>query len=273
MSWPQCDRDLPERVPFAVVGVNGGTAATTNVCLADQLSWAARSTTGAVPASRAYSSTSTPAIPVTCSRSTASRPGRRTTWTRAARTRPAAPTRRGATRTGSAPPRPVQYRGSTNDLACSWQYGWNRAVEAVDDRFAPAARAAGISDAAPDYTWWLDVETMNSWQQGDAGRPGQEHGHPRGHDAALRRGRRRHASGCTRRATSGARSSGGRSPGRSRPPRGRRRTCSADRAGWPGRPTTRGRGCAAPRPTGLTGGPVTLVQYIVDDLDRNRSCV
>ena len=24
---------------------------------------------------------------------------------------------------------------------------------------------------------------------------------------------------------------------------------------------------------GLTGGPVTLVQYIVDDLDRNRSCV
>ena len=27
--------------------------------------------------------------------------------------------------------------GYVNDLACSWQYGWNRAVESVDDRFVP----------------------------------------------------------------------------------------------------------------------------------------
>jgi len=37
VSWPQCDRVLPEATSFAVVGVNGGTAASTNPCLADQL--------------------------------------------------------------------------------------------------------------------------------------------------------------------------------------------------------------------------------------------
>ncbi len=69
---------------------------------------------------------------------------------------------------GRCAPTPGNYRSSTNDLACSWQYGWNRAVEAVDDRFGPAARQAGISDRADDYLWWLDVETMNSWQDGSA---------------------------------------------------------------------------------------------------------
>jgi hypothetical protein len=54
----------------------------------------------------------------------------------------------------------------TNDLACSWQYGWNRSVE-TDAYFASEAQTAGISTNAGDYTWWLDVETMNSWQTGD----------------------------------------------------------------------------------------------------------
>jgi hypothetical protein len=30
VSWPQCDRMLPAATSFAVVGVNGGTAASTN---------------------------------------------------------------------------------------------------------------------------------------------------------------------------------------------------------------------------------------------------
>ena len=45
VSWPQCDRVLPEATSFAVVGVNGGTAASTNPCLADQLRWAFAATT------------------------------------------------------------------------------------------------------------------------------------------------------------------------------------------------------------------------------------
>ncbi len=42
--------------------------------------------------------------------------------------------------------------GYTNDLACSWRYGCNRAVESVDDRFVPAARAAGVP-----HVVWADV--------------------------------------------------------------------------------------------------------------------
>ena len=49
VSFPQCDRDLPAGVPFAIVGVNGGTAASTNRCLDQQLAWAAQNATGADP--------------------------------------------------------------------------------------------------------------------------------------------------------------------------------------------------------------------------------
>lgn len=42
-------------------------------------------------------------------------------------------------------------------------------MESVDERLAPAAREAGLSDRAADCTWWLDVETMNSWQEGGTG--------------------------------------------------------------------------------------------------------
>src|SRR3954447_24010902 len=52
VSWPQCGTTLPTGVPFAVVGVNGGTAATTNACLAEQLAWASTSTTGTDPGQR-----------------------------------------------------------------------------------------------------------------------------------------------------------------------------------------------------------------------------
>jgi hypothetical protein len=53
-----------------------------------------------------------------------------------------------------------------NDLSCSWLYGWNRALDAAQNRFAPAAIKAGVSPVTSDYVWWLDVETMNTWQSG-----------------------------------------------------------------------------------------------------------
>jgi hypothetical protein len=59
----------------------------------------------------------------------------------------------------------TDYSTLVNDLPCSWQYGWNRAVEAVDQRFSPAIAGSSLADKNPTtYTWWLDVETMNSWQ-------------------------------------------------------------------------------------------------------------
>ena len=32
--------------------------------------------------------------------------------------------------------------------------------------FTPAARAARVDSLPSRYTWWLDVETMNTWQSG-----------------------------------------------------------------------------------------------------------
>jgi hypothetical protein len=54
----------------------------------------------------------------------------------------------------------------SDSLACSWQYGWNRAVDDVIIRFIPAAQSAGISENPTNYPWWLDVETVNSWESG-----------------------------------------------------------------------------------------------------------
>jgi hypothetical protein len=34
--------------------------------------------------------------------------------------------------------------------------------------FAPAAQAARVETDIDDYTWWLDVETMNTWQSGSS---------------------------------------------------------------------------------------------------------
>lgn len=271
VSWPQCDRDLPESVPFAVVGVNGGTAASTNFCLAEQLSWAARSTTGTAPGQpglQFYVNTGNPGDVLeeygvqTWPTDDVDPRGRDTAGgTDEARRNPY----------GECAPTPGQYRDSTNDLACSWQYGWNRAVETVDDRFGPAARAAGISDAAPDYTWWLDVETMNSWQRGDA-------------DALARNTAT--LEGMTQLfVADGVSSVGLYSTGYQW-----RKIVGQTLAGTSGRPLVGANLLGRPSwlagaandagarlrctsATGLTGGPVALVQYIVDDLDRNRACV
>jgi hypothetical protein len=54
----------------------------------------------------------------------------------------------------------------SNSLACSYQYGWNRAVEDTQQRLAGPAYSAGLSTNPADYTWWLDVETINTWQSG-----------------------------------------------------------------------------------------------------------
>jgi hypothetical protein len=165
ISWPQCGVTLPSGMAFAVVGVNGGTAATTNECLSAQLSWASAMTTGAnlyQPKVQLYVNTANPGevleeYQVTTWPTDNVDPRGNSTFENldAMRRNPY----------GACMATPGNYRGYTNDLPCSWQYGWNRAVEAVDLRFAPAARAAGLSEAAADYAWWLDVETMNSWQQ------------------------------------------------------------------------------------------------------------
>lgn len=146
VSYPQCGKRLPTDQYFGIVGVNGGTAATTNTCLAEQLVWANKSKTGSKqPKVQLYVNTANPGEVI----------NQITTW----------PTSN-VDKTGFTTANPYGTCSGANDLACSWQYGWNRSVEANLDRFVPAARAAGIDQQATAYTWWLDVETMNTWQSG-----------------------------------------------------------------------------------------------------------
>jgi hypothetical protein len=139
VSHPQCDDDLPLARAFAVVGVNGGLSTRANPCLTEQLTWAAGAS-GAVeeqPATQLYLNTANPGEMGALI----------TTWPD-----------RGTT--------PYGVCDGTNSAACSWQYGWERARNSVVSFFAPAARAARLDSQPARYTWWLDVETMNTWQSG-----------------------------------------------------------------------------------------------------------
>jgi len=45
----------------------------------------------------------------------------------------------------------------SNSAACSYDYGWNAAQDSFND-------AATVTATPSAYTWWLDVETGNSWE-------------------------------------------------------------------------------------------------------------
>jgi hypothetical protein len=142
VSFPQCDDPLPDDPAFAVVGVNGGLATRPNPCLAGQLAWAAEETTGVVaaqPRLQLYVNTANPGQVR----------DQVTTWPSRGRT-------------------PYGRCEGDNSRACSWQYGWERAAVTVTQFFLPAADAAGVHPDPGDHTWWLDVETTNTWQTGSA---------------------------------------------------------------------------------------------------------
>lgn len=140
VSYPQCGRRLPTDHYFGIVGVNGGTAASYNPCLTEQLVWAKGARTGSnQPKIQLYVNTANPAQDTAYNWNN---------WP-----------------TSGSTPYGTCSGTRTNDVACSWQYGWNRSVE-TEAYFVGKAQAAGISTNTADYTWWLDVETMNSWQTG-----------------------------------------------------------------------------------------------------------
>ncbi len=145
ISFPQCGKELPRGQAFGIVGVNGGVASNTNPCLAEQLRWAHTSTGESVGQVRSqlYVNTGNPHD------STISG------WPD-----------NNADPSGRITKNPHGICDGSVTRACAWQYGWNRAVEAVEQRFKPAARSAFVSDNPRSYMWWLDVETMNSWETG-----------------------------------------------------------------------------------------------------------
>lgn len=146
ISYPQCGRKLPTDHYFGIVGVNGGNAATANNCLADQLIWANKAKTGSKqPRVQLYVNTANPGEVIS----------QIATW-------PTSP----YDTNGNLPNNPYgNVCAGQNDNACSWLYGWNRSIY-TEGIFKTAAISRAIHSNTADYTWWLDVETMNTWQSG-----------------------------------------------------------------------------------------------------------
>jgi hypothetical protein len=124
ISYPQCGKTLPSPIDGGIVGVNDGIAFSGNPCLATEWAWAARATTHA-PAF--YANTADPG------------PSFSSHWP-----------------TGQTAPQFCD-PAVTNSTACSYDYGWDYATDALN-------RALVVTSNATAVQWWLDVETGNSWQ-------------------------------------------------------------------------------------------------------------
>ena len=234
VSYPQCDSSLPRDRAFVVVGVNGGLSTRANPCLSTQLAWAWRSS-GAVPEqpkAQLYLNTANPGEVR----------DQVTTWPETGTT-------------------PYGDCDGGNSEACSWQYGWERAQNSVTEFFMPAAREAGVDPSPYAYTWWLDVETMNTWQSGSS--------------AALTRNRAA-LEGMTSFLTTQGGQVGLYSTGYQWMQIVGPVPVDSPLAGRPswlaGATTLKGaRANCSKRPL-VPGGEVTLTQYVQGDWDRNHSC-
>jgi hypothetical protein len=167
---------------------------------------------------------------------------------------------------------PAAFGGYSNSLACSWQYGWNRAVDTVKYFQTTAAQVSGLSTNPADYRWWLDVETMNSWQL-RGGSAGQAR------NAASLEGMKQHydSLGVPKVGLYSTNLQWGQIvgttlsiPTAAAPSTGANlRGLDTWLAGASSAADAKKR-CTKPA---LTGGKVVLVQYIVRNLDNNYSCI
>lgn len=128
ISWPQCGAAYPSDGSFGIVGVSNGRAWSTNPCLASEYQWAA----GYARTPDVYMNTANPA------------PQSSYFW----------PT------SGTRDPVLCRDNTVTTDPGCAYDYGWHTAADAL----ATATRVLGSSAIG---SWWLDVETSNTWN-GDA---------------------------------------------------------------------------------------------------------
>ncbi len=128
ISWPQCGGAYPTNPAFGIVGVNRGIVFSENPCLGSQILWA----DGA--AGELYVNTANPG------------PALSQRWP-----------------IGQTTPR-VCDPANPDTVDCAYDYGWNAAghswqvaVETYAELGLPASPAV--------TTWWLDVETSNSWRE------------------------------------------------------------------------------------------------------------
>jgi hypothetical protein len=124
ISHPQCGNDLPSDSGFGIVGINRGRPFSVNPCLTEQYRWAAdRPAEAAV-----YVNTSNPA------------PSSPYYWPPA----------------GRKDPMMCRDSRSTTDAGCAYNYGWHAAANALRTGKTLGGEVLG-------HTWWLDVETSNTW--------------------------------------------------------------------------------------------------------------
>jgi hypothetical protein len=134
VSYPQCGKTLPSQQVFGIVGVNEGLANTTNPCLADEIAWAQNSSgITRQPKVSFYVNTANPGNL------------RVTDW----------PASNYDPITDVVVTDPYGVCAGGDGRACAWQYGWN--IAELD------AQTRGISNPGR-YRWWLDVETITSWE-------------------------------------------------------------------------------------------------------------
>lgn len=130
ISWPQCGKTYPSGQAFGIVGVNGGKASNFNSCFSSELTWAQSSTSGTNQAPvQLYANTGNPGD-VLSQYSV-------TDW---------------PTSSVTADPYGTCSGTYTDDMPCSWEYGYERAQADISAANYPAAT-----------NWWLDIETSNSW--------------------------------------------------------------------------------------------------------------
>jgi hypothetical protein len=131
VSWPQCGSTLPSNPAFGIVGVNKGIVFSANPCLASEIRWAGGGS------AQLYANTGNPG------------PALSSHW-------PA----------GQTSPR-VCDAANTDTADCAFDYGWNAAADSYADAVA-AYGSLGLSASPAGTTWWLDVETSNSWRSNTA---------------------------------------------------------------------------------------------------------
>jgi hypothetical protein len=141
VSWPQCDDELPGAFAFAIVGVNGGRVYSANPCLPSngddigQLEWAGRDV-------QLYANTGNPGPRVS------------QFWP-----------------DGQQVPRECRGDGpfsAADTPDCAYLYGWNAAADSYRVALEAFISAGWAEEDAQELpwatTWWLDVETANSWR-------------------------------------------------------------------------------------------------------------
>lgn len=135
LSWPQCNDDHPEHIGFAIVGVDGGRVYKPNPCLVEQLEWAGEG-------GDLYINTANPG------------PRQSEYWP-----------------SGVDQPRhcDTDELPGAQTTSCAYVYGWNAAADSYGRARDAYVELGWLDDdndrLSSDITWWLDVETANSWMR------------------------------------------------------------------------------------------------------------